>query len=121
MDIVDMLRWFRVFKLVSIVTLRKNQAQMVKYFKSYTLQADQSAKCEDGVSVTEGIELDSLMANFDPAQDRTDAILFYLLTGEDREQVMENWIPEDEDGDVEDEDKDKDPNKVADFSIQGSY
>ena len=34
---------------------------------------------------------------------------------------MENWIPEDEDGDVEDEDKDKDPNKVADFSIQGSY
>ena len=34
---------------------------------------------------------------------------------------MENWIPEDADGDVEDEDKDKDPNKVADFSIQGSY
>jgi len=26
MDIVEMIRWFRIFKFVSIVSLRKNQA-----------------------------------------------------------------------------------------------
>ena len=66
MDIIEILRWFRIFKLVSIVSLRKNHAQMVKYFKAYTLQADTSTKVEDGVTKTEGVKLQELMTDFDP-------------------------------------------------------
>jgi len=54
------------------------------------------------------------MEGFDPSRDRTDAILMYLLTGEDREEVMQNWLPEDK---PQDEDDPDNPTKVADFSI----
>ena len=52
------------------------------------------------------------MEGFDPDGDRTDAILLYLLTGEDREEVMQNWLPEDEKQDDPDN-----PSKVSDLSI----
>ena len=56
---------------------------MVKFFKAYTLQANDEHKIEEGVAESGGIELEKLMEEFNPTQDRTDAILLYLLTGED--------------------------------------
>ena len=50
MDIVEILRWFRIFKFMSIVSLRKNQAQMVKFFKAYTIQAKDEHRIEEGVA-----------------------------------------------------------------------
>ena len=79
LDIIDMLRWFRIFKFVSIVSLRKNQAQLVKYFKAYCLE-DEDSKIEDVISQKD-LELDNLMRGFDPRSDRTDRIMLYMLTG----------------------------------------
>ena len=65
---------------------------MVKFFKAYTLQADDDCKIGEGVAGQNEFELEKLMEDFNPTQDRTDAILLYLLTGEDHGQVMQHWL-----------------------------
>ena len=97
MDIIEILRWFRIFKFVSIVTLRKNQAQLVKYFQAYCLQADEGAKIEDKVSQSDR-SLDDLMHDFDLQRDHIDKIMLYLPTGRNNSNVMDDWI-DDEHGD----------------------
>jgi len=75
-----MLRWLRIFKFVSIISLRKNQAQLVKFFRAYCLDAAEDSKIEEPLSQKE-LELENLMRGFDPKNDRTDRIMLYMLTG----------------------------------------
>ena len=49
MDVIDILRWLRIFKFVSVLSIRKNQAQLIKYFKEYSLQPGMDSKIEDSV------------------------------------------------------------------------
>mmetsp|Transcript_25944 Transcript_25944/g.34757 ORF Transcript_25944/g.34757 Transcript_25944/m.34757 type:complete len:110 (-) Transcript_25944:53-382(-) len=98
---------------------------MVKYFKAYTLQADENSKIADGVGGIDGIELEQLMAEFDPMQDRTDAILLSMLTGEDLEQVLRDWVEPPDDGndspcnELTEVGSDRKKSQVDDFTIQG--
>lgn len=96
MDIIELLQWFRIFKLVSVLTLRKNQAQLVKYFRDYSLQADSDGgggKIESSiVEQAQGLELDDLMREFKPGENFTDKVLLYMLTGRNLDNVMRDWL-----------------------------
>lgn len=95
MDIIDILRWFRIFKLVSILTLRKNQAQLVKYFRDYSLQENSSCgrKIESSVSEhAKELELADLMKDFKPDENYTDKVLLFMLTGQNLDNVMKDWL-----------------------------
>ena len=94
LEIIDILRWFRIFKFVSIISLRKNQAQLVKYFKAYCLE-DEDSKIEDVINQKD-IELDNLMRGFDPKSDRTDRIMLYMLIGQNVDNTMIGWLENDE-------------------------
>ena len=96
MDIVEMLKWFRVFKLISIVTLRKNQTQLIKYFQEYSLQEDSGSKLEMSVSAVD-LELEDLMKGFNPAEDKIDKIMLYMLTGRNHQSsgAMKDWVDDD--------------------------
>ena len=94
LDIIDILRWFRIFKFVSIISLRKNQAQLVKYFKVYCLE-DEDSKIEDVINQKD-IELDNLMRGFNPKSDRTDRIMLYMLIGQNVDNTMIGWLENDE-------------------------
>ena len=98
MDIVDMLRWFRVFKLVSIANLRKNQMQMVKFFKEYSLceELEDGGKIEESIGRTD-LELDDLMKGFEPGSDYVDKIVLYMLTGRNMDNVMRDWLESNKD------------------------
>ena len=65
MDIVEILKWQRVFKFLTIASLRKNQAQLVKYFRDYSLQTSPGSKFENSVDDTE-MEMEELMRGFRP-------------------------------------------------------
>ena len=66
---------------------------MVKFFQAYSLRSsDAMSKIEDKVSDCQGIELEDLMADFNPNSDRTDAIMLYLLTGSHQHDVMKDWV-----------------------------
>ena len=103
MDVIEMLRWFRIFKFVAIISLRKNQAQLVKYFQAYSLQAAEDSKIEDTVGKS-NLELDDLMRGFEPGSDRTDRVMLYLLTGRNMDNVMEEWLDDEQDHNAADED-----------------
>lgn len=93
MDIVEMIKWFRVFKLISIMTLRKNQTQLVKYFQEYSLKADSGSKLESSI-VEVDLELEDLMRGFNPAEDKIDQVMLYMLTGRNNHNsgAMKDWV-----------------------------
>ena len=91
MDIIEILKWFRVFKFVSIITLRKNQAQMVKYFAEYSLSAGSNSRIEDSIEKAD-LELDDLMSGFRPQDDYSDRVMLYMLTGRNLDNVMKDWV-----------------------------
>ena len=94
LDIIDILRWFRILKFVSIISLRKNQTQLVKFFKAYCLDASEDSKIEDPFREKD-LELENLMRGFDPRSDRTDRIMLYMLTGLNVDRVMDDWVEDD--------------------------
>ena len=65
MDIVEMIKWNRVFKFLTIVSLRKNQAQLVKYFRDYSLQTSQGSKVKGSVDNAD-MEMEELLRGFRP-------------------------------------------------------
>ena len=65
MDIVEMIKWNRVFKFLTIVSLRKNQAQMVKYFRDYSLQTSPGSKVKASVDDAD-MEMEELVRGFRP-------------------------------------------------------
>ena len=91
LDVIELLKWFRIFKFVSIISLRKNQAQMVKYFREYSLNADSDNKIEDSMGKTD-LELEDLMRGFRPRDDHSDRIMLYMLTGRNLDNVMQDWL-----------------------------
>ena len=91
LDVIELLKWFRIFKFVSVISLRKNQAQMVKYFREYSLHADSDSKIEDSIGKTD-LELEDLMRGFRPRDDHSDRIMLYMLTGRNLDNVMQDWL-----------------------------
>ena len=92
MDIIEILKWFRIFKFVTMLTIRKNQAQMVKYFREYSLDESPDSKIQH-FEVDEGdIRIDDLLRDFSPYEDETDRTLHYLITGHNLSEVMKNWV-----------------------------
>ena len=92
MDIVEMIKWFRVFKFVTMLTIRKNQAQMVKYFSEYSLDQSPEGKIEHFDVDAADIRVDDLLKDFSPYEDETDRTLHYLITGHNLSDVMKNWV-----------------------------
>ena len=83
---------------------------MVKYFKAYTLQAEKDAKIDKEIGPNEVESLNELMDEFDPESDRTDAIIYYLLTNEDPMDVMQGWLIHKDEDDIA-------PNDVGDINL----
>ena len=40
MDILEILKWFRIFQFVTVSTIRKNQSELVSYFEQFNLHKD---------------------------------------------------------------------------------
>ena len=72
---------------------------MVKFFKSYTLEAAEESDIEGGVADSDRIEVNKLMQEFNPSKDRIDAIILCMLTGEDDGHIMQNWLFKNEETD----------------------
>ena len=39
-DILEILRWLRIFQFVTVTNIRKNQSELVSYFEQFNLQKD---------------------------------------------------------------------------------
>ena len=92
MDIIEILKWFRIFKFVTMLTIRKNQAQMVKYFREYSLDDSPDSKIEQFEVDDDNIRADDLLKDFSPYEDETDRTLHYLITGHNLSDVMKYWV-----------------------------
>ena len=97
MDILEILQWMRIFKFVSTVSVRKNQAQLVKYAKTFTLDQDQVEGVQDYLS-SKNVELADLMENFDPESNEVDASLLFLITGKRVGHETNSWFKACDDG-----------------------
>ena len=100
MDIVEILKWQRVFKFLTIASLRKNQVQLVKYFRDFNIQKTPGGKIEGSVDDAD-LSLEELMRNFSPYDDNVDKVLLYMLTGRNLDNVMKDWLGEGDDIDFD--------------------
>ena len=74
LDIVEIIRWFRVFKLVAMLSLTKNQAKLVNHFGQYCLNSNdldiQSIKAnqknDPNLRANSYKDTDELMEDFKP-------------------------------------------------------
>ena len=74
---------------------------MAKYFKAYTLSAEPSNDID--IFSTKNVELEELMSRFDPMGDDADAVILYLLTGDDPKEIMKDWYQQGNDDDPGDD------------------
>ena len=93
MDIVEILKWQRVFKFLTIASLRKYQVQLVKYFRDFNIQKTSIGKIEGSMDDAD-LSLEELMRNFSPYDDHVDKVLLYMLTGRNLDNVMKDWLEE---------------------------
>ena len=64
------------------------------------MHAEPNSKIENEFLKANDLELDELMADFNPYDDRIDKILLYMLTGRNLDNVMKDWIREDDPGPI---------------------
>ena len=62
------------------------------------MHAEPNSKIENGILKADDLELNELMADFNPYDDRIDKIILFMLTGRNLDNVMKDWIREDDTG-----------------------
>ena len=87
-DILNFIKASRTLKLFSSVMLRKNQRQLVPYFKSYHIDPDNLKLPENPPPSSVG----HLMKNFNPNEDAVDKRILWEITG--RKQAGEIFSDE---------------------------
>lgn len=87
-DILNFIKASRTLKLLTSVMLRKNQRQLVPYFRSYHLDPDNLKLPEIASPKSVG----HLMKNFDPKDDAIDKRILYEITK--RKEVTEIFSDE---------------------------
>ena len=65
-----------------MVTLKKNQAHLIKYSTTYCLKEGEQNLADSPIELKDDAEeLDCLMRDFSPESDERDRLLLFLLTG----------------------------------------